>query len=485
MYDGVPREGLSAADTARLDTWLVEIAEGRLGVAQEEAGGDYRVGANRALIVHANGCWHDFTADKGGHGALSLLAHLHGGDAAGATAATTWLSNHTGDGRLGRVDGNDDEARAEANAADDAHRIAYVEAIWNRAGPITGTPGESYLKSRGLDPAATRADAQLRWLSDWRGDEGAMLAAVTDNVGALVALQITHITGKGEKSKLEPARITIRGPHDWRSQGAFRLGSPGSADLVLTEGVEDAISAIMAGAALVHACLGVSGLGRAKLPNCVKRVIVARDDDPAWSPACLALGRGIARLLCQGREVITTKPAGEFAVSAKDINDLLKIDIDLARRQLDEKETVTPALIGDAEIEALLDEVSRVSKDIYEKRRKAIAAAIDWRAKTLDEDRRDRRIQRRQSEDDPVTSVSVMAPWPDPVPDLAPVLDALVAQVKRFLVVPDPTYLDTIALWSAHTYLLHDERFGVEYTPRLAYQSPIHRCGKSTGRRQT
>jgi hypothetical protein len=198
------RSGFSAADVGRLNSWMIEIAEDARGEKYEESGGDWRFGPNRALIVHANGCWHDFSADKGGHCALSLLAHLHGGDEAGATAATAWLSNHTGDGRLGRVDGKDDEADAEAIAADDAHRIAYVEALWNRAEPIAGTPGESYLKSRGLDPVATGADTQLRWLTDWRGDEGAVLAAVTDNAGVLVALQITHITPAGDKSRKPP-----------------------------------------------------------------------------------------------------------------------------------------------------------------------------------------------------------------------------------------------------------------------------------------
>ena len=217
--------GLPAADVARLDTWSIEIAEAMLGAAQQQASGDYRIGANRALVIHPNGCWHDFSASKGGYGALELLVHLRGGICQLALeTAHEWLSTHECDGRLGGVNGDD-----EGEGADDAQRVAYIETLWNRADPIAGTPGESYLKSRGLDPVATGADAQLRWLSDWRGDEGAMLAAVTDNVGALVALQITHITPVGEKSTIQPARMTLRGPHDWRSRGTFRLGSAGSA----------------------------------------------------------------------------------------------------------------------------------------------------------------------------------------------------------------------------------------------------------------
>ena len=69
----------------------------------------------------------------------------------------------------------------------------------------------------------------------------------------------------------------------------------------------------MAGADRAHACLGVSALGRAELPIAVSRVTIARDDDPPGSPARLALGRGVARLLLQGRAVAVTPRAGALA----------------------------------------------------------------------------------------------------------------------------------------------------------------------------
>jgi hypothetical protein len=75
--------------------------------------------------------------------------------------------------------------------------------------------------------------------------------------------------------------------------------------------------------------------------------------------------------------------------------------------------------------------------------------------------------------------VAGVTPWPDPVTDIAEVLDAAVAQTKRFLIAPE-SYHDTMALWGAHTHLVHLEALNVEYTPRLGFQSPIRRCGKST-----
>ena len=83
---------------------------------------------------------------------------------------------------------------------------------------------KTYLKSRGVWPLPAAADKALRWLPNAR--EGALVAAITDDVGALVAIQLTHITPEGEKSRMQPVRLTIRGPHDWRSRGAFRLGAP-------------------------------------------------------------------------------------------------------------------------------------------------------------------------------------------------------------------------------------------------------------------
>ena len=69
----------------------------------------------------------------------------------------------------------------------------------------------------------------------------------------------------------------------------------------------------------------------------------------------------------------------------------------MARRQLDEAGDLK--LLDAAEREALLDEVSRVPADIYENSRKAIAGALNWRAKTLDDDRRERRAKRAERGD--------------------------------------------------------------------------------------
>jgi putative DNA primase/helicase len=472
-----PPQGLSAADVARLDTWTLELAAQVHGDGREEASGDWRFCADDHLVLHPGRYWHDFRASKGGHGALCLLAHLHGSAEAAANVARAWLAQHFGDGRLGRdAPSDDDEAK---QSLVDAEQTAFIKALWPRAAPIADIPQvKAYFTGRNLDPVAASADAQLRWSPNWRGSEGALISAVTDNAGELVALQVLHLDPKGRKSRIQPVRRLYTGPHDWRTRGAFRIGAASAVDLVITEGVEDAIAARMAGAEHVHACLSVGGLGRAKLPAVVSRVVVARDDDPPGSAPCLALGRGVARLMLQGRAVSVTPRAGALKSGAKDIADLLKLHAALASQQLAEAGSVKERLDA-AEKDALLDEISWAKTDAYENSRKTIATTLGWRARALDEDRSKRR-QAGAKNADPVTSGFVIEPWPHPVTDVGAVLNDAVAELKRFLIVPEPTYLDTIALWSAHSHLLYREELGVGFTPKLAFQSPIKRCGKST-----
>ena len=255
---------LSATDLARLDTWTVEIAAQARGDGREEASGGWRFGRKGSLALHRNTAWYDFEASVGGCGALSLLVHFHGGEQVGADAARAWLNLHAGDGCLGR-DGADDEARDEAQLIDDTQHQAYIDALWARAQPLAKT-ALTYFAGRSLDVAAGDAEAQLRWLPNFRAEEGAVLAAVTNYAGALVALQVTHLKPDGTKSDVQPVRQLYRGLHNWRRRGAFRLG-PVGANLVITEGVEDAIAT-----------------PRAVPSTCMRALARAELAAPSWRP---------------------------------------------------------------------------------------------------------------------------------------------------------------------------------------------------------
>ena len=120
---------LSAADSARLDSWSVEIAADELG-GVTESGDDYRVGANRALVIHRTGAFYDFSAGIGGRGGLKLLQHVRKLDHEQALgAARERLGEHAGYGRL--VASSDGEDAAQAG--DDQQRQAYIDTLWATA----------------------------------------------------------------------------------------------------------------------------------------------------------------------------------------------------------------------------------------------------------------------------------------------------------------------------------------------------------------
>jgi hypothetical protein len=70
-------------------------------------------------------------------------------------------------------------------------------------------------------------------------------------------------------------------------------------------------------------------------------------------------------------------------------------------------------------------------------------------------------------------------PWPDPITDIGAVLDAVVAELRRYVVAPAAA-LSTTALWAVQAHVLHREDLGVNIAPRLAIQSPMMGCGKTT-----
>jgi hypothetical protein len=157
------------------------------GPGREQSNGDWRFGSSDGFVLHRTGFWHDFVAGRGGHGALSLLAHL-GGD------PEIWLAR-AGDGRLGRYDGFTDES--ERSLAD-FEAEAFVEALWSRACPIADSPvAIQYFHNRGLDPIAVGADSELKWLNNQRSDEGTVVARISGLAGETVALQLLHVKPDG------------------------------------------------------------------------------------------------------------------------------------------------------------------------------------------------------------------------------------------------------------------------------------------------
>ena len=464
---------LSAAEHARLNGFMLDIAGAARGTPVVDSSGNYRFGGKGALCLYSNGEFHDFSGGAHEHGfnAFQLIEHLHPAEDA-TQWARAWLATHSGVGAF--VPGESD---ATADDHPEIEASAFVERLYNGAKPIDDTPGHSYpTRTRGL-PLRPEDQAQLRFIADYRGDEGALLAPVTDDDGKLVKLLLTFVTPEGCKSPHEPARITIRGA---KRLGLVRFGSPGP-KAVETEGLEKGLAARAAGAEYVVVSAGAANLGKVPLPPSVSSVIIARDADPAGSPADQALWRGVVRRLGQGLKVaVTSRPndiAPKDAPPLKDLDDVWRYDPELGPVLLNGA-NLEPGRLGDAVDAAILDAASRLDAIELGRARKSIGAMLMTGLGALD-DKLGEIIRKRVEGDGETKTAHGLEPWDQPVTDVGAVLDAVVVVLKKILAAPS-TNIDAEALWAAHTHLLLREELRVRHSARLLFLAVFEDSGKTT-----
>ena len=475
---------LSPADAERLKTWLCEIAEEALGDLHQDGDGSFRFGQNRGLIIHPSGFWYDFTSDRGGSGGVDLLALLHGLSPDDAVSqAHEWLKRHDGFGSL--ID--EIEEQETSKAAGDAERVAFVNGIWARTTDIKNTASWTYLTAaRGLSPIDDDLE-HIRWLPHARGlgpdAEGAMVVALINNSGGLEALQLTYITSAGVKSAVQPCRRTYKGPHDWGKRGLLRLGRAGNAKAFIVEGIEDALTLRQAGADRVLALCGLGRLGRVDLPFEVETVAVVRDADGPEANGTATLWRGVVRLICklhsQGKVLVTTRPdvVGHPAPNKpiKDANDLLRYHgVEKVKALMESAQRIPP--FSEFERKAIIEAACEVDNASYASGRDRIAMLLEWRKSDVDKARKDRIKERANANQAKLAERDT--PWPDPVFDVAPLLDEIVAEISRY-VVASSSVMHAVALWIAFAHLVQREDLEINISPRLAIQAPDTDCGKT------
>ena len=455
-----------------------DIAAAARGNAHDAGGGKWTYGSKGAFCLYSDGHYCDWSADgptKRGQGALEQISHLHP-DVDPVEFARAWLASHPGSGNfVPRAD------RSESDA-DDVGRIAFINSLYNGASPIADTPARQYItQKRGL-PLSPEAEASLRIIPVYRGDEAALVAAYTDNDGKLVAINVTYVTLNGEKSPHIPARQTFRGPRAWVRRGLIRIGKL-NATAIEIEGLEKGLAAVAAGYEYVVITGGVDRIGMAELPPEVKKVIIVRDADPPGSDSDKALWRGVVRRLGQGMEVAVTARPNEIAPKEapflKDLDDVYRFDPELVTILLKSANLVHGRL-GEDVNKAIYDEASKLPPGQLSRARDGIAKLLEVSKGALDDEIAaciDTRRAKLEGEEK--NAAAADATWPDPVPDLGSVLDDAIRIAKRCVAAPD-THFDTMALWSVHAHLLHREELGVDVTPRLAFQSPEEDSGKST-----
>jgi len=229
------------------------------------------------------------------------------------------LSLHESIERLRReaVEGASAPRAAERREPDreTARKQADARAIWEASRPIGGTVAETYLReARAIGvalPNSLRFHPGLRIDPHNDAEFPAMVAAVTDLAGSIVAIQRTFLAldGKGKASFERPKRAL--GPV---GQGAVCL-APAGPVVGLAEGIETGLSAMEIFRVPVWCALG-SNLARLVLPERVRNVAIFADRGEAGERAAAVASRTFHD---QGRKV-----AIRFPERGKDFNDELK-----------------------------------------------------------------------------------------------------------------------------------------------------------------
>jgi predicted P-loop ATPase len=213
---------------------------------------------------------------------------------------------------------------AAKKAAEDAKRSAKVAEIVAGAEDAAGTRVETYLRRRGI--TATPLPPSIRFLANAYNHYGALVALATDTEGQVHGLQLIYLTEDGRKAPLKVQKRTNKAHDGWSDVAAVRF--PGTAPVVLCEGVETALSVWQATGQESWACLGISNIARAPLPDGAS-IIVARDGDEPNSKADQQLRQAVTVLRARGHEVTVAEPP-----PGQDFNDVLQSDGEDAVRML-------------------------------------------------------------------------------------------------------------------------------------------------------
>lgn len=310
---------------------------------------DNHLGSFRICIRGAKtGTWKEFSGNDVGGDALQLIDYCLFGNADKVEAikwAKSFLKIDTGISavKLKKIK-QDAEARKIAAAKEDAEKrannIRFAQRIFFSAEvQIKGTPVEDYLYNRKIDFAEMgRIPAVLRfapkcWYSKNEPECPAMVAAVYSPENEFCAVHRTYLKlengiyiKKDKKVLGEFAGGAIR---VWRGDTGASISklesgtvahTVNSRTLILTEGIEDALSVAVACPEFrIWAAISVGNMKNIKIPQCIDTVIIAADNDAPDSPAAHAVLGAAEEIERQG--ILVKIARSSFG---KDFNDQLK-----------------------------------------------------------------------------------------------------------------------------------------------------------------
>ena len=242
-------------------------------------------GRGRSMAVHLRGPragkWTDYAEDSYGDLLDVIEIQLRTTKGQAVAEAERWLGLPNRTPKRSRKVDEPTSAVASSKAA---------RRLFERGVPISDTPAEAYLRSRGITvfgPALrycattcyrSEPDVSIRWLP-------ALLCAITDSAGLIVGVNRIYLTRGGTLADVpEPKKVLGRLRHC-----AVRFGAPGNV-LVVGEGVETVLSIKTALPQLpIAAALTASNLSAFEPPERFRELWIARDADPPGQRAARRL----------------------------------------------------------------------------------------------------------------------------------------------------------------------------------------------------
>lgn len=192
-------------------------------------------------------------------------------------------------------------------------RAQIARSVWREARPIHGTPGETYLRRRGITRPLPDS---LRYQAACWHPMAKRIPALVGYVGGseTFAVHRTYLRMDGiGKTDLSPGKAMLGATRG----GAVHLSdAPGR--LVVTEGIETGLSllsGLLAGPATVWAALSASGMKSLRLPGRPGDLVIAPDGD--------AVGREAAQVLAHRAYALGWRVSLLPAPDGFDWNDVL------------------------------------------------------------------------------------------------------------------------------------------------------------------
>lgn len=254
------------------------------------------------------GAWRDYAIDQGGPNAISLHAYLYNSGDYAASAAELAGCEY--------VLTCSPHCAPQANVAKRLKRKSgnslLAKRLYNAGGDLKNQPAEKYLESRGLlrQAAWDRLKASSA-IFPGKGACPVLLAPIDAPDGDQVALHRTFLQPGGEKLGVPNPRRTL----GQVKGNAIQLGEA-KEELIVCEGLEDGLTLHQELGLPVWVACGAGFLHSMIIPDAVRSVIIAADNDLAGERAAYAAAEAMAVL---SRRVRIIRPAKAF----KDFNDEL------------------------------------------------------------------------------------------------------------------------------------------------------------------